>query len=119
MRRRTVLEFPCPKDLWSQVEAWAAEAGFTLDHRDKDCRHYRKGYQLLIAPTFVEIRKEGKKVVLETWVKADFFLILSLLKGERPEMGIESGGMTASVPRWKARQAVNQLLARFGQDPVT
>ncbi len=119
MKNRTIIEFPCSSDPWPQVEAWAAETGFNLKSQQGERRVYRKGHWLLMAPTCVDVRKEGKKVVLEAWVKADLYLILSLLSGQKAESGIESGGLTAMVPRRRAREVVNRLLARFGRPPVT
>jgi hypothetical protein len=118
MKGRTVIEFPCPSDLWPQVETWAAETGFTLQQQDDKRRVYRRGHRLMMAPAWVEIRQEGRRVFVEAWLKVDFFLVLSLLTGKKPETGIESGGLTAAVPRARARNAVNRLLARFGQKPV-
>ncbi len=118
MKGRTVREFSSPKNLWSQVEAWAAETGFRLNHQDEARRVYRKGNPLLMSPLWVEIRQEGKRTTLEAWVTADFYLFLSLLSGKKPETAIESGGLTAVIPRRRAREAVNLLLARFGQKAV-
>ena len=118
MKGRTVRQFPCPPDLWSQVDAWAEENRLSLDIQEENRRIYSKGHWLLMAPASVEIRREGEVVTLEAWVKADMFLIISLLSGKKPEAAIESGGMTASVPRAQARQSVNRLLARFGQEPI-
>lgn len=72
-----------------------------------------------MAPAFLEIRHEMGKVTLEAWVKADFFLVLSLLTGRGPETGIESGGLTATVPRQRAREAVNKLLLKLNQKLIT
>lgn len=119
MNRRTIVSFPCPKDFWLQVERWAAETGFSLNSRDSEKRIYRKGHRLLMAPTWVEFRREGKKVILEAWVVADMFLILSALAGKKPEAGIGSGGLTAMLPRRRARDAVNILLQRFNQKLIT
>jgi hypothetical protein len=119
MKRRTIVSFPYPKDFWSQVENWAAETGFTLTNRKGEQRLYRKGHRLLMAPIWVEFRREGKQVVLEAWVVADMFLILSALAGKKPETGIESGGMTAMLPRRRGREAVNILLRRLNQKPIT
>lgn len=119
MKGRTVREFSCPKDLWSQVDAWAEETGYRLVRQEDDIRTYRKGHALLMAAAWVEIRREGRRAVLEAWVNADFYLILSLLSGKKPETGIESGGLTATVPRRRAREAVNRLLVRFGQKSLS
>jgi hypothetical protein len=118
MKGRTLLEFPATTDLWPQVEAWAAKERFTLDHQEENRRVYRKGHWLLMAPAWVEIRQEGQRAILEAWINADLFLILSLLSGKKSESGIESGGITAAVPRRRTREAVNRLLARFGQKPI-
>lgn len=119
MNRRTIVSFPCPKDFWLQVETWAAETGFNLNSRDGEQRLYRKGHRLLMAPIWVALRREGKMVTLEAWVVADMFLFLSALAGKKPEAGIGSGGLTALLPRRRGRQAVNILLRRFNQKPIT
>lgn len=118
MKGRTVVEFPCPGDFWLQVEAWAVTSGFSLQRQDGNRRVYRKGHWLLMAPAWVELRLEGRRAILEAWVKADSYLILSLLAGKKPETGIESGGLIAALPRRRAREAVNRLLERFGQAPL-
>ena len=71
-----------------------------------------------MAPIMVELRQEGEIATLEAWVAADMFLILSVLTGSKPEAAIESGGMTAMVPRRRARTAVNVLLRSFKQKPI-
>lgn len=118
MNRRTTINFACPKNFWPQVENWATECGFSLNSRDGERRFYRKGHRLLMAPIWVMLHCDQKTVTLETWVVADRFLILSALAGKKPETGIESGGLTAMVPRRRAREAVNQLLRRFNQKPI-
>jgi len=118
MKGRTVLQFPCPTDLWSQVEAWAEETRFSPDCQEESHRVYSKGHWLLMSPASVEIRQEGDMVTLEAWVKADLVLILRMFSGKKSETAIESGGFTASVPRWQARRMVNKLLARLGQKPI-
>ena len=118
MKGRTRFEFPCPGNFWSQVDAWATETGFTLHCKEGNRRLYRRGFWLLMAPIWVEIRQDGRQAILEAWVKSDFFLILNILSGSKPETSIKSGGLTAAVPRRRARESVNLLLFRFGQPPV-
>ncbi len=119
MDKRTVREFNYRGKLWPLVEAWAAETGFTLVEEEKARRLYRKGHGWFMAPAMVEIRQKGEQIALTAWIKADYYLVLSLLRGEKPESGIESGGLTAAIPRRRARAAVNGLLKRLGQNPVT
>ena len=101
------------------VEAWAAETGFTLVEEERGRRVYRKGHGWLMASAMVEILQRGEKIALSAWVNADYYLFISLLRGEKPESEIESGGLTAAIPRRRAREAVNQLLAKLGQAPIT
>jgi hypothetical protein len=116
--RRSIREFSYSEDLWPAVESWAAQTGFVEREKTADRRLYRKGGHLIMAPAFLEIRREGRRVVLEAWVKADLFLILSFLTGQKPEIAIEPGALTAAIPRKRARAAVNQLLTRLGQKPI-
>jgi hypothetical protein len=118
MKGRTVREFSSHADLWALVENWAAENGYNLKIKDRNRRIYSKGNRLIMAPAHLEIRKQNSRVTLEAWVSADMFLIMSLLKGKKPEAGIESGGMTATIPRKRARIAVNRLLEKLGQGPI-
>lgn len=119
MNKRTTISFRCPHNFWPQVESWAEQTGFVLTEKEIDRRLYRKGNRLLMAPTMVELRLEEKNVTLEAWVAADMFLILSTLSGKKPEAGIGSGGLTAMLPRRRAREAVNILLQRFNQKTIT
>jgi hypothetical protein len=119
MKGRTVREFIYKAELWPLVDAWAAETGFNLLRDEGFRRLYRKGRWPLMAPAFLEICYEQDRVTLETWVKADFFLVLSLLTGKGPETGIDSGGLTASVPRKRAREAVNRLLKKLNQKLIS
>jgi len=118
MKGRTTREFTCKSALWPVIDNWAAESGFVLETKEAARRIYRKGNRLLMAPAYLEIRQKGSKVTLEAWISADAYLILSLLTGKKPESRIDSGGLTASVPRKRARDAVNRLLAKFGQELV-
>jgi hypothetical protein len=118
MKGRSVREFAYQADLWPIIDAWAAETGFVPLEKEPTRRLYRKRNLFLMAPAFLEIRYEKGKVTLGAWVKADFFLILNLLSGDKPEARVESGGLTAAVPRRRARQAVNLLLERLGQKPI-
>ncbi len=115
MKGRTVREFNYRGDLWPLVDAWASETGYRLVKQEDSGRLYRKGGWLLMAPAFLEIRQDRGKVRLEAWVKADFFLVVSLLTGKKAETGIEPGGLTAAVPRKRARVDLNLLLQRLGQ----
>jgi len=119
MKGRTTREFIYKTDLWPILDKWAAETGYVLETEEKSRRVYRRGNRLLMAPTFLEIRKERNKAILEAWVSADFYLFMTLLSGKKPESRIDSGGLTAAVPRKQARDAVNRLLVQLKQPLIT
>lgn len=118
MKGRTIREFNFRSDIWPLIDKWAVENGFVLAEKESSSRTYRKGNRMLTAPVFLTVEQKKGRVVLQAWVKADMFLIMSVLTGKPAEAGIESGGLTASVPRLRARTAVNQLLKKLGQEPI-
>ncbi|WP_020675903.1 hypothetical protein [Geopsychrobacter electrodiphilus] len=119
MKSRTIREFTYKDDLWSIVDSWARRSGFTMDLLEDSRRVYHKGNRLVMAPVCLEIRHDGSNVTLETWIKADMYLIMALMTGKPPEAGIQSGGLTAWIPRKRARKVVNPLLISLGQSPIT
>lgn len=118
MKGRTIREFNFKSDIWPLVDKWASENGFVLTEQETSSRTYRKGNRMLTAPAFLAIEQKRGRVVLQAWVKADMFLIMSVLTGKPAEAGVESGGLTASIPRLRAKTAVNQLLKGLGQEPI-
>ncbi|NIQ94842.1 MAG: hypothetical protein GWO11_03750 [Desulfuromonadales bacterium] len=118
MKSRTTREFIFNGDLWPLVDRWAAEAGFKTVAKEKNRRLFQRGIPVVMAPTMVEVRRRKAEVGLQAWVKADPYLVIAVLTGKKPEMGIESGGMTALLPRRRARRAVNALLEALGEEPV-
>jgi len=118
MKSRSIREFTWNAELWPLVDSWASEHHFVLKTSENNRRIYSKGNRLIMAPTFLEISYKKGRVSLEIWVNADLFMIMSLLKGKKAETGIESGGLTAAIPRKQARDAINRLLEKLGQSPV-
>lgn len=115
MKKRTVREFTYSPDLWPLVDNWAVTAGFTLETKEESFRVYSKGRWLFLAPTHLEIRQDGERVILQAWVKAQYYMLMALLSGKPTEGGLESGGLSAWVQRMRAREAVNRLLVSLGQ----
>ena len=113
--KRTILDFPFTGDLWVIVEGWASENGYRRKEGDASRRLYQKGTGFLVAPMMLDVRKEGDQSHLEAWARFNIFARLSSFFILPDEMGIESGGFRAVVPRNIARGAVNKLLAQLGQ----
>ena len=118
MNARTIRDFSISSDIWPSVDKWAAEASFRLKESTPTSRLYQRGYGLLTAPMMVGLTQQGGKVRLEAWIAANFLARLGALFLIPAEMGIESGGFKAVVPRNIARGAVNKLLERLGQSPI-
>lgn len=118
MKGRTLREFSYPAEIWPVIEAWAAENGYLLKKQEDSTRLYHKGNWQLMAPACLQVSQTGRQVRLEAWVKADFYLLMSLLTGKQPEARLESGGLVATVPRRIARSAVNRLLATLNLEPI-
>jgi hypothetical protein len=118
MDQRTRLSFPQSGNIWPQVEQWAGSNDFNLKSSSAAERLYQKGHGLLVAPMMLSIGQADGKVVLEAWVRCNFFVRLSSFFILPPEMGIQSGGFKAVLPRSIARNAVNVLLQQLGQPPI-
>ena len=118
MKGRTIREFTYNDEIWPLLDRWAAGNGFVLLEQQASTRVYRKGNRLVAAPAFLQVSQQGAKINVQAWVKADMYLIMSVLTGKPAEAGIDSGGLTAWIPRMRARNAVNTLLQELGQPPV-
>ncbi|HXE75298.1 MAG TPA: hypothetical protein VNN18_06660 [Candidatus Xenobia bacterium] len=112
---RTVLDFPYSGDLWAIVEKWANENGYRRKEGDDTRRLYQKGTGFLVAPMMLELQRQGDQTHLEAWIRCNIFTRLMSFFILPAEMGIESGGFRAVVPRNMARGAVNKLLPQLGQ----
>jgi len=119
MKGRTTREFRYSSEIWPVIESWAGENGYILKKAEGATRLYHKGNWQLMAPACLQVTQQDDQVTLEAWVKADFYLLMSLLTGKQPEAQLESGGLVATVPRRVARAAVNNLLSVLGQAPIT
>lgn len=116
--KRTVRDFAFTGDLWSIVDSWAAQNGYNQKQGDAARRLYQKGTGFLVAPMMLELRHDAGQVHLEAWTRFNLFARLGSFFILPDEMGIESGGFRAVVPRNIARGAVNKLLPQLGQPEI-
>ncbi len=110
MSRRTILELKAEATVWPTLEEWAKETRFDLKRSTENTRLYQKGHGILVAPMMLEVKSTDGILHVEAWIKANFFVRLSSLFILPAEMGIESGGIRAVLPRRIARTDVNKLL---------
>jgi|SRR5450432_1997575 hypothetical protein len=113
MTTRTKLSFPSSQDIWPAVERWSKNENAELKSSGGSERLYQKG-GLMTAPMMYKFQQAEGEVAVEAWIPnttfqraCSFFLL-------PPEMGVESGGVTAAVIRKVARQSLNQLLQELG-----
>lgn len=118
MNKRTTLRFVRASDIWPVVDKWANENGYRQKGSQGQQKLYQKGVGFLVAPMMLEVRQENQEISIEAWIRANFLVRMMALFLLPAEMGIESGGIKAILPRNIARKAVNVLLAQLGQPPI-
>ena len=118
MSKRTMLRFSYLGDVWAVIEKWAGENGYRQKESAGPERLYQKGTGFLVAPMMLKVRSENKEVSIEAWIPANILARIASLFILPAEMGIESGGFKAVLPRNIARKAVNVLLGQLGQPPI-
>ncbi len=114
MEKRTNIQFTCNFNVWPSVERWALENKFNLKENNGAERLYQKGTGLMVAPSMLTIKQENQTVTMEAWLKIDFLTRLMSLFILPAEIGIQSGGAKAIVPRNTYRKQLNLFLERLG-----
>ncbi|HEY6971520.1 MAG TPA: hypothetical protein VJA94_20085 [Candidatus Angelobacter sp.] len=114
MDARTTISFPINGEIWSRLDQWAAAFGYSPRPFPGPGRLYQKGTGFLVAPMMLSVRQENSTVALEAWVRFNFFTRLTSLFILPAEIGVQSGGFKAVLPRKMARDAINVLLNQLG-----
>lgn len=119
MAARTIRDFGCAFDVTPYADAWASASHFSLQSVDPDgTRHYQRGQGILTGSMLTTIHQQGSNVHMETWIHANLLARVGALFLVPAEMSVESGGIKGVLPRKICREAVNQLLAQLGQQPI-
>jgi hypothetical protein len=116
--KRTERTFPMPENLWPTVEAWAAEKGYRCKESTGTDRTFQKGVGFLVAPMMLQLTEQNGSVTMQAWIRAGLFVRAFSLFILPAEMGVESGGFKAVLPRKIARNAINDLLNKLDQPPI-
>lgn len=95
------------------VEGWVNANNFILKSSLGNERTYQRGIGFLVAPTMLRIRPENQELVLEIWIRSNLFARILSAFLLPAEIGIESGGFRAVVPRNMTRNLFNQLLTQL------
>ncbi len=109
------MQFRHTDNVWPIIEKWARENSYLQKFTAGTERMYQKGTGFLVAPMMLKIRSEKEVTTLEAWIRINLFTRIMSLFFLPSELGIESGGFKAVIPRDIARGAVNKLLAQLGQ----
>jgi len=117
--KRTVLDFRLQGDPWSTIDMWALQSDYQLKQGSGPNRLYQKGTGFLVAPMMVQLQQVDGQLHLEAWIRGTLFARIGSFFIIPAEMGIESGGFRAIIPRGIARGNVNALLNSLGQPPIT
>lgn len=112
---RTSRQMPYDQRRWKLVEKWAQENGFELMERDGERQLYRRRMGWTMPAAFLELNKEGSRMILEVWIRADRLLVMNLLMRQKPEIQLDRGGLVAAVPRMLMRRRINPLLEKLKQ----
>jgi hypothetical protein len=118
MKPRTRIEFKFAGDPAPVIERWAAENGFQAAPLTGTRQLYQKGLGIVVAPMMLQVDRQGDDVVIEAWIRFNQFVRAMSLFILPAEVGVESGGFIAVVPRTIARNAVNKLMPLLKQPRI-
>lgn len=113
MQKRTEIRFNSNPSQWAVIDQWAATESYKLQSSSSTERLYQKGTGFLVAPMMLHFRQDGAQTVMQGWIRANLLVRAFALFLLPAEMGIESGGFKAMLPRKIARTAINKLLAHL------
>ncbi len=118
---RTTLRFQVAGSPWETIEQWAAQSGYKLVPQPGDTqrfRLYQKGSGFWVAPMMLAVSLDGDALTLQAWVRMTLFVRIMAFFILPAEMGVQSGGFRAALPRKMARDKVNVLLGLLSQPPI-
>jgi hypothetical protein len=115
---RTRREMPYEQRRWNLVEKWLEENGFKPIAQDGDRHRYRRRMGWTMPSAFIELNREGSRMTLEAWIRADRLLVFNLLMRQEPEIQLDRGGLVAAMPRLLMRRRLNTLLEKLKQPRI-
>jgi len=116
--KATVRDFSLSYNVFPVVEEWASQNKYNLIEATDNSRTYKRGKNVLTAPSILIISQNNDIVHLESYIKIHFLARLNSLFLLPGQMSLNSGGFRAVVPRKLARGNVNQLLLKLEQEPI-
>jgi hypothetical protein len=119
MESKTVRDFRVNGDVTAIADAWASANNFKLRVVDPDgTRRYQRGQGLMVNAQHALLRQSGSDVHLEAWTHATLLDRIAVLGMMPANMAVDGGGLRGRIPRKRAKESVNKLLAQLGQEPL-
>lgn len=118
--KRSVVVYPTQGDPWPVVAQWAQKHGFNpREPQTGNVKMFQKGSGFWTAAMRAQFTYVGDGTMqLQAWLPISIFARIAALFMLPAEMHIRSGGFRAVLPRKIARNAVNDLLAQVGAQPI-
>lgn len=121
MKPRTIVEVPASEHFSYALDSWAIENEYVLQVNgvgpEGPERIYQRGKGFWVAPQMLRVIAKDT-IRIEAWIKASLYVRIMSFFILPKEMAINSGGFRGALPRSKARNMVNALLARLGVPPI-
>ena len=118
--KRTMVSYQVSGDPWPVVAGWAQKHGFNpREPQTGNVKMFQKGSGFWTAAMRAQFFYDGAgMMVLQAWLPISLFARIGALFLLPAEIHIRSGGFKAALPRKIARNAVNDLLAQVGAQPI-
>lgn len=121
MKPRTIVEVPASEQFSYALDTWAVENEYVMQVNgvgpDGPERIYQRGNGFWVAPQMLRVIAKDT-IRIEAWIKVGLYVRIMSFFMLPSEMEIGSGGFRGALPRKKARNMVNALLARLGTAPI-
>jgi hypothetical protein len=118
--KRSVVVYTVAGDPWPVIAQWAQKHGFNpREPQTGNVKMFQKGSGFWTAAMRAQFSYDGAGTMqMQAWLPINLFARIAALFMLPAEMHIRSGGFRAVLPRKIARNAVNDLLAQVGAQPI-
>lgn len=119
--KRTTVVYAASGDPWPVIASWAQKHGFNpRQPQTGNVKLFQKGSGFWTAAMRAQFSYDGAGTMeLQAWLPISLFARIGALFLLPAEIHIRSGGFKAALPRKIARNAINDLLAQVGAQPIS
>jgi hypothetical protein len=117
--KRTQVIWNTSGDPWPVIAEWAKRKGFNpRDPQTGSVKLFQKGSGFWTAAMRAQFTQREGQIEMQAWIPISPIARIFALFMLPAEMHIRSGGFRAVLPRKLARDAINELLADVGAQPI-